>query len=144
MQDISDPTGSQTIAKIAGQEVLLGGFTFEDIGTIQGELLKAKRKAILQTALVARDILPPDEAAKEWEAARDKASRVEITGDDFDKYMKAADGVATMLWILCERQHPGRFTRAEILKSLNAGELTDDKALELLQTLEALQQVAKK
>lgn len=145
MQDLSEVTGSKTLVKIAGREYLLEGFTFEDIGALQGECLKQKRKAILETALAMRDIgLSASEYEAEWSRARDQASQVQLTGEDFDKYMRSSGGVAAIFFVLIERQYPGKVTRDEIRKALESKEMTEDMATELFLSLENLQQHSKK
>lgn len=140
MQDLSDVTGSQTIVKIAGQEVLLGGYTFEDIGAIQGAFLKSLRQGKYEAVLAMKGVIPDEQYAEEWTRAREECARLVVTKDDFANWMITNYGFSTTLWILAERQYPGKFTRQQILTSFTEGEISEEKSLELLQTIEALQQ----
>lgn len=139
MQDLS--VVGHTIAVIADQEVKLEGYAFEDLGTLQGEVVRDRRRAKLQTGLELREILGGEAGEKEFDKVRAEAEKIVLTEKDLEDYLQTPNGVSTLLWILVERQYPQRFTRKQILKSLTDGQLTEEKVLELMETLKKLQQI---
>lgn len=139
MQDLS--VVGHTIAVIADQEVKLEGYAFEDLGTLQGEVVRDRRRAKLQTGLELREILGGEAGEKEFDKVRAEAEKIVLTEKDLEDYLQTPNGVSTLLWILVERQYPQRFTRKQILKSLTDGQLTEEKVLELVETLRKLQQI---
>lgn len=142
MSDISVEAG-KTILKIGNQEVLLGGVTIEDFGTLQGEILKQRRKKKFETVAAMRDFLPPDEFQQQWEVVRKEAEALECSPEDVSEFISTNEGFATMIWLSTEREYPGRFSRAQILQTIISGEMTEEKAISLMQALEALQQKGK-
>lgn len=139
MQDLSQVAG-QVIANIDGHDVMLSGYTFEDLGTLQGEVLRDKRRSKLQVALELKSLLPGEEGEREFDKACAAAEKLTLADKDVEAYLQTTTGVSTLLWILVERQHPRQFTRAQILKSIVADQLPEEKILELMESLKALQQ----
>lgn len=139
MQDLS--VVGKFIAVIADQEVTLEGYSFEDLGTLQAEVVRDRRRARLQTALELRDLMGGEAGEREFEKIRAAAEKIVLTEQDFEAFLQTPGGVSTLLWILVERQYPQKFTRKQILKSLTDGQLTQEKVLELMETLKSLQQI---
>lgn len=141
-QNLSEITGN-TIVKINGQECMLEGFDFVDIGTLQKEYLKQRRQERYKITLETRELLTKEEFDRDWEIARQDGLKIVLVNDEFDAWLTTPAGISTLFWVLAERQYPQRFTREQILMSFVSGELSEDKSLELLQSLEAIMQRGK-
>jgi hypothetical protein len=141
MQDLHRATGSRVIVKVKDQDVSLSGFTFEDIGTLQGEILRRKRRAKLEVAALSREFLPPEQWAVTWKAAQEEAAKIGfIDEEELDNFLQHSEGIVTFFWILLERQYPGQFTRADVLKTLAEQKVTGEGVSTLLEAFTTLRQ----
>lgn len=141
MQDLTSVTGSQVIVRIKGKECRLSGFTLEDWGLFQGEILRRKRDRVIEATAVAAKHLPPDRADAMLERAAEKAAKITtITGEEFDEFFRSDVGVLTFFWILIDRQYPQQFSRADIAETIAEDAEFAKKSETLLDSLLKLSQ----
>jgi hypothetical protein len=137
VQDVSRVTGDPVLLTIDGKDYLLRGMTFEDLGVVQGQLVKEKRQRIIDAAAdmvkALGDSVPWPDRRAILDDARKEASRVGfISDDELWGYLQTNDGAVLMLWTCFERQHPGAFTRAGLMKLMASGKLSKQDIERLL------------
>lgn len=142
MQDVSRVTGNPVIikSKVKGREFILRGLTFDDLGVLQSEMLREKRKRKVETAteMVKQlgDAFPLAERMQILSDARREADEIAFVSDaEFSSFLNTMDGGIALLWTLFERQHPGAITKSELMQMVASGELGDESLHGLVNTL---------
>lgn len=132
MQDVSGVTGNFRMLKIAGEEVRVSGVTFEDIGLLQSEIVRQKRKAKVEAVALLKEHLSHEDYLAEMRAAVKEAESLSVSETLVHDFLSGEDGkgnvegVILMLWSLVNRQHPGKFTRNQIFAALASGTIGDE------------------
>jgi len=144
MQDLSRVTGNPVIINFKDTQYRVSGFTFGDVGLLQAEFLKQKRASIMEAAVSLRDVLPAEEAQSMLNRAMTEAATIQyVTEDEFAKLFKSVNGMTLAVWTVLNRQHPGVFTKNDILSLFAAGELNKEKLNDLFAYFNADKQLAK-
>jgi hypothetical protein len=139
MQDLSKPTGSQISVRIGGREVLLSGFSFEDIGLLQNEIRREKRRAKLETAKLAGEYMPPEHADEQMQRAITACESISVSEADIEGCLQTTAGIVTFFWVLLERQYPRQFNRGDVLQALASQAVSKEQIGELLDAFMVLQ-----
>ncbi len=134
MQNVSRVTGGPIQVRIKDRDILLKEMTFENLGAIQEEMLKQKRRRLVQSAVAAKEVLPPAEGKELLDRAIQEASNIlSVTDEDATKYLSTQEGVCFFLWVVIDSQYPNLVSRSEVLELLmnetfgeqQIGQLTD-------------------
>jgi len=134
MQDLSRVTGDEVVIRgWNGKDFTVSGVAFGDFGLLQGEILRRKRRSIIEAASAARDYLPPADAKAIMQQALDTTAMVQFVSDEeLEQFVRTSAGVQTFLWILLNRQFPGEFKESDVGQMFFNGQLNEQSAATLL------------
>lgn len=137
MQDLSRVTGDPIVIRdFRGKDYTVKGFTFDDIGLLQGEMLRRKRKQVVDTAMEFRSLLPADEAKEHIQQAIRDASQIQyISDEEVNAFVMTTEGIKLFVWILLNRQYPGEFSESTMLELFASNKLGQEQIEHLLNTL---------
>jgi hypothetical protein len=108
MQDMSRITGDPVILKPkskGGREFIVRGACFEDVGLLQAEILKKKRKAKADAAGLMLEYLTPHERQVTLEKVRKEIAEIAyVSMKETMEFVLSEEGTITFLWCLLENQ----------------------------------------
>lgn len=138
MEDVSRVTGDPVTVQWKGKDYILGGFSFEDWGLLQNELLRERRKLKMQVVTDLRDSLPTDIWREMLDKARQEAENIgEVSDAEVGKFLGDEEGLAFVLWVLFERRYPGAVRRLETIDMLVQGAINEDQLTNLLTAIQS-------
>lgn len=118
-EDLSNSVGKCLTIPWKGRTYVINGFGFKDRQTLYSELMRIKRRRVTQPVADLFDILPYNEWQKQMDRARDAAGDIEDINDaEAQKFLSSEEGIATFLFSLLDRRHPGEFNREEMSEML--------------------------
>lgn len=127
MQNVSRVTGGNINIKIKGRDVILKEMSIDNLGSVQEEILKQKKRRHIESAVLAKELLPPEEGKEVLkEAMREASEFFNVTEKEVSTFLNTQEGVCFFIWVIIESQYPGMVTKSEVGEMIVNNDLNVD------------------
>jgi len=131
MEGLARAAGSPVPVRFRGEMILIPPFTYKDIGTVENYILSKRRNPldVMREMLADKTLSEAMQEKVVAEAYKDAKAAATVTAEEYGRFAGSRAGVTFILWMLINKQYPGRFTLDQVETILDEMQPEDAAAL---------------